>query len=103
MVRQKSGRIPEVRIMLKLFLTNIPHNCTEYELQQWIESHGIETTTIRVIRDLVAGVSPAFGYVDLKDLKQITAAVSMLNGKKIGDRTIHVQAARPPLSDRRTA
>jgi RNA recognition motif-containing protein len=89
--------------MLELFLTNIPHNCSESELQQWIESRGIETKTIRVIRDLIAGVSPAFGYVDLKDKNQMARAVSLLNGKKIGNRTIEARAVRPPFLDRRTA
>ena len=53
--------------MSKLFFVNIPYNCSDRELQEWVESRGIETRSIRIVRDLVAGVSPAFGYVELKD------------------------------------
>jgi len=88
--------------MPKLFLTNIPYDCTEHELQAWIESRGIQTAAIRVIRDLVAGVSPSFGYVELKDKTQILSAVSILDGRRLGNRTIQVQAAASAL-DRRTA
>jgi RNA recognition motif-containing protein len=88
--------------MPKLFLTNIPHDCSELQLQEWIESRGIQTAAIRVIRDVIAGVSPSFGYVELKDKTQVMSAVSLLNGKQIGSRTIQVQAAAPTWN-RRTA
>ena len=88
--------------MPKLFLTNIPHDCSERQLQEWIESRGIETSGIRVIRDMVAGVSPSFGYVELKDKSRVRDAVSILNGKQIGSRTIQVQATVSTI-DRRTA
>jgi RNA recognition motif-containing protein len=97
------SNIPEVwKIMPKLFLTNIPHDCSELQLRQWIESRGIETAAIRVVRDIVAGVSPSFGYVELKDKTRVMDAVSMLNGKQIGSRTIQVQATVSTI-DRRTA
>ena len=88
--------------MPKLFLTNIPHDCTDLQLQEWIESRGIQTATIRVIRDLVAGVSPSFGYVELKDKAQVMNAVSLLDGKRLGSRAIQVQATASAF-DRRTA
>jgi RNA recognition motif. (a.k.a. RRM, RBD, or RNP domain) len=50
-----------------LFFTNLPYNCSDRELKEWMESRGIESGSIRIIRDLVAGVSPAFAYADLKD------------------------------------
>jgi hypothetical protein len=43
-----------------LFFINVPYNCSDRELHEWIESRGIEVVSIRMIRDLVAGVSPAF-------------------------------------------
>jgi RNA recognition motif-containing protein len=80
--------------MSKLFLVNIPYNCSDRELQEWVESRGIETRSIRIVRDLVAGVSPAFGYVELKDEGQILEAISVLNGKRLRNQTILVKEAQ---------
>jgi RNA recognition motif-containing protein len=80
--------------MSKLFLVNIPYNCSDRELQEWVESRGIQTRAIRIVRDLVAGVSPAFGYVELKDDSQLREAVSLLNGKRMRNQTILVKEAQ---------
>ena len=36
----------------QLFFTNLPYNCSDRELKEWIESRGIETRAIRIIRDV---------------------------------------------------
>jgi hypothetical protein len=40
-----------------LYLVNLPHNCTDTELKDWVESRGFKTRSIRIIRDVIAGVS----------------------------------------------
>src|SRR5579862_3048456 len=80
--------------MSKLFFVNIPYNCSYRELQEWVESRGIETRSIRIVRDLVAGVSPAFGYVELKDDSRIQEAISILNGKRMRNQAILVKEAQ---------
>jgi RNA recognition motif-containing protein len=87
-------RVYEARQMSKLFFVNIPYNCSDRELQEWVESRGIATRSIRIVRDLVAGVSPAFGYVELKDDSQIQEAISVLNGKRMRNQTILVKEAQ---------
>jgi RNA recognition motif-containing protein len=82
--------------MAKLFFVNIPYNCSDRELQEWVESRGVETRSIRIVRDLVAGVSPAFGYVELKDESRMQEAISILNGKKLRSQTILVKEAQTP-------
>jgi len=84
----------EASTMSKLFFVNIPYNCSDRELQDWVESRGIETRSIRIVRDLVAGVSPAFGYVELKDETRTKEAVNTLNGKKLRNQTILVKEAQ---------
>lgn len=79
--------------MSKLFFVNVPYNCSDRELKEWVESRGIETRSIRIVRDLVSGVSPAFGYVELKDDTQIHEAISVLNGKKMRNQIIQVKEA----------
>jgi RNA recognition motif-containing protein len=77
----------------QLFFTNIPYNCSDRELKDWIESRGVEIRSIRIMRDLVAGVSPAFAYADLKDDARLQEAVSLLDGKKMRNQTVSVQQA----------
>lgn len=79
----------------ELFFVNIPYNCSDLEFKSWIESRGIETESIRIIRDLVAGVSPAFGYAVLKDHTQLVEAASTLNGKKLRNHIVTVKLAVP--------
>ena len=80
--------------MSTLFMMNVPHNCTESELRNWVEAAGISVSSVRLIRDLVAGVSPAFAYVDIGEQTKIVEAVEKLNGHLIGNRVLIVSQAR---------
>jgi len=84
----------EASKMSKLFLVNIPYNCSERELQKWVESRGFQTRSIRIVRDLAAGLSPAFGYVELQDDTQTHEAIDILNGKRMRNQTIRVKEAQ---------
>jgi len=77
-----------------LFMVNVPHNCTDRELTSWVEASGIEVTKVRVIRDLVAGVSPSFAYVEISGKVPVADAVRKLNGNNIRERVIMVSEAR---------
>jgi RNA recognition motif-containing protein len=77
-----------------LFMMNVPYNCTESDLKDWIETSGIPVKSVRMIRDLVAGVSPAFAYVDISEPGRIAEAVEKLNGHIIGNRVVIVSQAR---------
>jgi hypothetical protein len=76
-----------------LFFINVPYNCSDHELHEWIESRGIEVVSIRIVRDLVAGVSPAFAYAALSDETRLKEAISTLSGKKLRDHAITVREA----------
>ena len=80
--------------MSTLFMMNVPYNCTESELKDWVETAGIPVRSVRLIRDLVAGVSPAFAYVDISEPARIAEAVEKLNGHIIGNRVLIVSQAR---------
>lgn len=81
--------------MATLFMMNVPYNCTESELTGWVQSAlGVKVNSVRLIRDLVAGVSPAFAYVDIGNQIGIADAVDKLNGQVIRDRVILVSQAR---------
>jgi len=86
--------------MSKLFFVNIPYNCSDRELQEWVESRGIEIRSVRIVRDLVSGVSPAFGYVELYDQTRLQEAVATLNGKKMRNQIVLVKEAMAQSANR---
>lgn len=77
-----------------LFMVNVPHNCSDNELTIWVESSGIEVRKVRMIKDLVAGVSPSFAYVEISEKIPVADAVEKLNGHNIRERVIMVSEAR---------
>jgi RNA recognition motif-containing protein len=77
--------------MTRLFLTNIPYDCREKDLQQWIEARGFEVDSVQIIHDLVAGVSPAFGYVSLRGRTDETAVIKTLDGQHLNGRQLQVR------------
>ena len=84
----------EVKYVATLFMVNVPHNCSDMELTSWVEASGIEVTNVRLIRDLVAGVSPSFAYVEISEKVPLADAVRKLNGTNIRERVIKVSEAR---------
>jgi hypothetical protein len=80
--------------MSTLFMVNVPHNCSDEELAQWVQSSGIEVEHVRQIRDLVSGASPSFAYVDITEKMPIADAVQKLNGHNIRERVVMVSEAR---------
>lgn len=77
--------------MTGLFLSNIPCDCEDEELMGWIEQHGFGVHSLRVVRDLVANVSPAFGYVSLESRTDETDAIKALDGKSLKGRRLEVK------------
>jgi RNA recognition motif-containing protein len=77
--------------MTRLFLTNIPYDCHETELQGWIESQGFNVDSVRLIRDQVAGVSPSFGYVSMRGKTNVDEAIETLDGQDLKGRKLHVR------------
>jgi RNA recognition motif-containing protein len=78
--------------MSNLLLINLPYNVSDREIREWIESRGIETKSIRVVRDLVAGASPSFGHVELNGRTELKEAISVLDGKRMRRQTIRAKA-----------
>jgi cold-inducible RNA-binding protein len=78
---------------MRLYVGNLSYQTSETELRELFAPFG-ETTSVRVITDNVSGRSKGFGFVELPD-EQAKAAITSLNGKEIGGRTITVSEARP--------
>jgi RNA recognition motif-containing protein len=81
--------------MPKLFIGNIPHASSEMELRQWVESRGFRVESAEVIHDKLTGKSRGFGFVTLIEQTNAQAAVSVLNGRRMGGRVLTVNEATP--------
>ena len=77
--------------MSNLLLVNLPYNASDREIREWIESRGIGTKSIRIVRDQVAGVSPAFGHIELKGDVELNEAISILDGKRMRNQTVQAK------------
>ena len=77
--------------MARLFLTNIPFDCHDSELRGWIEARGFDVDALRMVRDTVAGVSPAFGYVSLRAVTNQVDPVGVLDGQPLRGRRLQVR------------
>ena len=77
--------------MTELFLTNIPYDCEDGELRGWLERQGFCVDSLRIVRDLVAGVSPAFGYVSVRVPDERVDAIRMLDGQQLKGRKLQVR------------
>ena len=69
--------------MPRLFLTNIPYDCEDGELRDWLQKQGFLVDSLRVVRDLVAGVSPGFGYVSVREADDHVDAIRALDGQDL--------------------
>ena len=88
--------------MSNILLTNLPYNVSDREIREWIESRGIGTKSIRIVRDLVSGVSPAFGHVELKGSIELKEAISILDGKKMRNQNVLVKEVPAHASQTRS-
>jgi hypothetical protein len=77
--------------MPRLFLTNIPCDCEDSELRGWLEGQGFAVDSLRVIRDAVAGVSPAFGYVSVRGWNDDVDPITLLDGQDLRGRRLQVR------------
>jgi len=85
--------------MAEIFLTNLPHDCSDRELREWVESRGIEVRSTRIILDLETGVSPAFGYVEIENAEFVKVGAASLNGRKLRTNTVMAKPVQIVLHD----
>jgi len=78
----------------KLYVGNLSYNVTDSELQQIFEAHGT-VQSAQVIMDRDTGRSKGFGFVEMGSDDEAQAAITALNGKEVGGRTLTVNEARP--------
>jgi RNA recognition motif-containing protein len=76
-----------------LFVGNLPWSATEDEIKSKFEEH-VKVVAVRLITDKMTGKAKGFGFVEVDDA-EMEKAITAMNGKKIGDREIVVNEAKP--------
>jgi RNA recognition motif-containing protein len=79
---------------MNLYVSNLSYTLTDDELRAAFEAFGA-VTSARVILDRETGRSRGFGFVEMPDNDQATAALNGLNSQEIGGRQAKVVEARP--------
>jgi RNA recognition motif-containing protein len=72
-----------------LLLSNVPFDCSDDLLRQWIENQGFPVLNVTLIRDIVSGTSPSFAYIQFSDA-DIDEVEQTLHGQTLKNRTIRV-------------
>jgi RNA recognition motif-containing protein len=79
---------------MNLYVSNLPYSTTDDELRELFEPYG-EVSSAVVIRDRETGRSRGFGFVEMPDGTQGSAAIEAMHGKPFSGRPLTVNEARP--------
>ncbi len=85
--------------MKKIYVGNLSSETTEDSLRELFASHGT-VDSVAIITDRISGQSRGFGFVEMGDSREASAAIEALNGTELDGRALTVNEARP-RADRR--
>jgi cold-inducible RNA-binding protein len=86
--------------MAKLFVGNLSFSVTDADLQTWFESNGYPVESVQVMTDHKTRRSRGIAFVVLKQNDQLKDAINNLNGKILSGRTVNVEEAKSPASNK---
>jgi len=78
----------------KLFIGNIPYDLGETDLKSIFEDGGFKVSEVKIVTDRFTGKSRGFGFVVCENEQEAENAISTLNGKQVGGRTLKVAVAK---------
>jgi len=78
----------------KLYVGNLSYDVSSADLERMLAEHGT-VISAEVISDRATGRSKGFGFVEMDNDDDAQSAISALNGKEQGGRTLTVNEARP--------
>ena len=78
----------------KLYVGNLSYDTMDSTLEQMFAAHGT-VQSAQLIMDRDTGRPKGFGFVEMGNDQEAQAAITALNGKEVGGRTLTVNEARP--------
>lgn len=84
--------------MKKIYVGNLSLDTTEEGLEAVFAPFGA-AQSVSIIRDRQTGRSRGFGFVEMDNDEEASAAIAGLNGTELDERTLTVNEARPRVDD----
>ena len=85
---------------MHIYVGNLPWDLTEEDLREAFAAFG-EVETAKIVTDRETGRARGFGFVEMSNKDEGTAAISGMNEKDLKGRSIKVNEARPRTENRR--
>jgi RNA recognition motif-containing protein len=79
---------------MNIYVGNLSYGMSEDELRDAFAAYG-DVASVKILSDRETGRSRGFGFVEMPNQSEGEAAVTQLNGKDVGGRTLRVNEARP--------
>jgi RNA recognition motif-containing protein len=79
---------------MNIYVGNLSYGMSEDELREAFSAYG-DVSSVKILSDRETGRSRGFGFVEMPNQSEGEAAVTQLNGKELGGRTLRVNEARP--------
>jgi RNA recognition motif-containing protein len=79
---------------MNIYVGNVTYSTDDAKLVELFSSFG-EVASAKIISDRETGRSKGFGFVDMPNDAEATAAIEALNEKEIDGRTLRVNEAKP--------
>src|SRR5947199_10549288 len=77
--------------MSSLLIANIPHDCEENEVHQWITERVIRILGLKLITDVVSHTSPSFAHVQLRNAADAESIAQLLDGQRWKNNVLRVK------------
>ena len=78
----------------KLYVGTLPYQTTESDLQSLFEASG-QVNTVTIVRDRATGQARGFAFVEMNDEEGAQRAISELDQRQMGGRSLTVNEAKP--------
>ena len=79
---------------MNIYVGNLSYGMSEDELRDAFAAYG-DVSSVKILTDRETGRSRGFGFVEMPNQSEGEAAITQLNGKELGGRTLRVNEARP--------
>jgi RNA recognition motif-containing protein len=79
---------------MQIFVGNLAFTATETELRQLFEPYG-DVQRVQIVMDRDTGRSRGFGFVEMPNATEASAAIAGLDSTMLGGRQLTVNEARP--------
>jgi len=87
-------------IIMNIFVAKLNYDTEEDNLRRVFEQFGA-VDSVKIIMDKFSGRSKGFGFVEMADDEEGSAAIDSLNDSELDGRTIVVKKAKPRESNSR--